>query len=102
MSIFVCLAVVHYGEDGNVEYLNCTVVGDCIVFNTVEFSNYAVVGYNGVSPLDGLQTVDVEEAVDSNGMPWIPWVIAGGCGVALLAVLLLLAKKNKNENQAAE
>lgn len=101
-TVYDGLAVVHYGEDGNVEYLNCTVVGDCIVFNTVEFSNYAVVGYNGVSPLDGLQTVDVEEAVDSNGMPWIPWVIAGGCGVALLAVLLLLAKKNKNENQAAE
>ena len=53
------IAVAHYGEYGNVEYLNCTVMGDCLVFNTVEFSRYAVVGFNGAFDAEGLMTASV-------------------------------------------
>ena len=90
------LAVVHYAEDGTVEYLNSTVIGDCIAFNATEFSYYAVVGYMGASPLDNL-TDDVisDDVKTDSSTPVLPWVIGGGCGLALLAVLLFLLLKNK-------
>lgn len=95
------IAVAHYGEYGNVEYLNCTVMGDCLVFNTVEFSRYAVVGFNGAFDAEGLMTASVNAdgtATPAEGMPWLPWALAGGCGAALLIVLLMLAqKKQKSE-----
>ena len=95
------IAVAHYGEYGNVEYLNCTVMGDCLVFNTVEFSKYAVVGFNGAFDAEGLMTASVNAdgtATPAEGMPWLPWALAGGCGAALLIVLLMLAqKKQKSE-----
>lgn len=83
------LAVVHYADDGAVEYLNSTVIGDCIAFNTVEFSYFAVVGYEGMSPLDN-STNDASVSV-------IPWVIASCCALALLAVVVYLALKSKKE-----
>ena len=88
-SGFDGLAVVHYADDGTVEYLNSTVIGDCIAFNTVEFSYFAVVGYEGMSPLDNT-TNDVSA-------PVIPWVIAGCCALALCAVVVFLIRKNKKE-----
>ena len=95
------IAVAHYGEYGNVEYLNCTVMGDCLVFNTVEFSRYAVVGFNGAFDAEGLMTASVNAdgtATPAEGMPWLPWALAGGCGAALLIALLMLAqKKQKSE-----
>ena len=83
------LAVVHYADDGTVEYLNSTVIGDCIAFNTVEFSYFAVVGYEGMSPLDN--------SSNDASAPVIPWVIAGCCALALCAVVVFLIRKNKKE-----
>lgn len=83
------LAVVHYADDGTVEYLNSTVIGDCIAFNTVEFSYFAVVGYEGMSPLDN--------TTNDASAPVIPWVIAGCCALALCAVVVFLIRKNKKE-----
>ena len=90
------LTVVHYAEDGTVEYLNSTLIGDCIAFNATEFSYYAVAGYMGASPLDNL-TDDVisDDVKTDSSAPVLPWVIGGGCGLALLAVLLFLIMKNK-------
>ena len=92
-SAYDGIAVVHYTDDGRVEYLNSAIVGEYIVFNTVEFSNYAVVGYNGTAPTDGLANEDTAGTAD---MPWIPWAIAGGFGVLLLAALLVIAKKKSH------
>ena len=83
------LAVVHYADDGTVEYLNSTVIGDCIAFNTVEFSYFAVVGYEGMSPLDNTN--------NDASTPVIPWVIAGCCALALCAVVVFLIRKSKKE-----
>ena len=88
-SAFDGLAVVHYADDGTVEYLNSTVIGDCIAFNAVEFSYFAVVGYEGMSPLG--------DTTNDTGAPVIPWVIAGCCALALLAVVICLSAKNKKE-----
>lgn len=89
------LTVVHYTEDGKVEYLNCTVVGDCIVFNTAEFSHYAVVGYEGMSPAENAMSTQAEQA----DLSWLPWTIAGVAGVILLGALVLLTTKNKAKNK---
>ena len=90
------LTVVHYAEDGTVEYMNSTLIGDCIAFNATEFSYYVVAGYMGASPLDNL-TDDVisDDLKTDSSAPVLPWVIGGGCGLALLAVLLFLIMKNK-------
>ena len=97
------LVVIHYTKEGTVEYLNCTVIGDYLVFNAIDFSNFAVVGYRGESPMDGLLTgnlnYDVQETKEV-GMSWIPWTIAGCCGVAVIAMLAVMMKKNKKEEQA--
>lgn len=98
------LTVVHYTKDGTAEYLNCTVVGDCIVFNTADFSHYAVAGYYGTSPIEAATAAisgNVEDA-DNSSVSWIPWTIAGGCSAVLLAVLLILANKNRKNVQAGE
>lgn len=89
------LVVVHYAEDGTVEYLNSTVIEDCIAFYATEFSYYAVAGYMGASPLDNLTDVVISDDVNAAGTSVLPWVIGGGCGLALLAVLLFLLLKNK-------
>lgn len=98
------LTVVHYTKDGTAEYLNCTVVGDCIVFNTADFSHYAVAGYYGTSPIEAA-TASISENVedsDNSSVAWIPWTIAGGCSAVLLAVLLILTNKNRKNVQAGE
>lgn len=94
-SAFDGLAVVHYADDGTMEYLSSTMDEKYIVFNTVEFSHYAVVGYMGASPLDNLADDALSGNVDTTGTPWLPWVIGGGCGLVLLAALLFIVMKNK-------
>lgn len=100
-SAYDGLTVVHYTKDGTAEYLNCTVVGDCIVFNTAEFSHYAVAGYYGTSPMEGAAALS-GNAEENGSAAWIPWTIAGGCSAVLLAVLLILANKNRKNVQAGE
>ncbi len=94
-SAFDGLAVVHYADDGTVEYLSSTVDEEYIAFKTVDFSYYAVVGYMGASPLDNLTDDVISVDVNTPGTPVLPWAIGGGCGLALLAVLLFLIMKNK-------
>ena len=85
------LVIAHYTDEGQTEYLNCTIMGEYLVFNAIDFSDYAVIGYNDGSAFhDALNGTD-----DYNGttMEWIPWTIAGGCSMALLAVIFLMLKK---------
>ncbi|MBE5866886.1 MAG: hypothetical protein E7292_11895 [Lachnospiraceae bacterium] len=94
-SVYDGLVVVHFTVDGKVEYLNSTVVGDCIVFSAVDFSHYAVAGYVGESPLTDMDVVN--DDIKYDGTSWPNWVIGAGCGVVLLAVLLFYMMKNKKE-----
>ncbi|MBR5571405.1 MAG: hypothetical protein IKV99_02030 [Oscillospiraceae bacterium] len=90
-TAFDGLAVVHYADDGTVEYLNSTVIGDCIAFNAVEFSYYAVVGYMGASPLDGMMSDEADGAAVT------PWIIIGCCAVVLLGAAVYLGSKNRRQ-----
>ena len=94
-SAYDGLAVVHYADDGTVEYLNSTMDEEYITFTTVEFSYYAVVGYMGESPLDNLADDVIGDDANTAGTSVLPWAIGGVCGLALLAVLLLLVMKNR-------
>ncbi len=87
------IAVVHYDDEGRVEYLDSAIEGDYIVFDTFGFSVYAVVGYDGTSPLTDLNRGNSGNTGD---MPWLPWTIAGGCGIGLLAILMALANRKRN------
>jgi hypothetical protein len=97
-SMYDGLAAVHFAADGTVEYLNSMIMGEYLVFNTVDFSNYAVVGYYGDAPADGVMTAATNSAEASANMSWIPWTIGGVVGIAALAVLLVMQKKNKRVN----
>lgn len=90
-SGFDGLAVVHYADDGTVEYLNSEIAEECVTFHAADFSYYAVVGYMGDSPLDGMMN---DEANDTVVMPWI---ITGCCAVVLLGVVLFLNGKSKKQ-----
>ncbi len=97
-SAYDGLAVVHFAADGTVEYLNSMIMGEYLVFNTVDFSNYAVVGYYGDAPADGVMTAATNSADASANMSWIPWTVGGVVGIAALAVILVMQKKNKKVN----
>lgn len=90
-SGFDGLAVVHYADDGTVEYLNSEIAEECVTFHATDFSYYAVVGYKGDSPLDGMIN---DEA---NGTVVTPWIITGCCAVVLLGVVLFLNGKSKKQ-----
>ena len=90
-SGFDGLAVVHYADDGTVEYLSSEIAEECVTFHATDFSYYAVVGYMGDSPLDGMMN---DEANDTVVMPWI---ITGCCAVVLLGVVLFLNGKSKKQ-----
>ncbi len=97
-SMYDGLAVVHFAADGTVEYLNSMIMGEYLVFNTVDFSNYAVVGYYGDAPVEGVLTAQTNNTDASANMSWIPWTVGGVVGIAALAVLLVMQKKNKKVN----
>ena len=97
-SAYDGLAVVHFAADGTVEYLNSMIMGEYLVFNTVDFSNYAVVGYYGDAPADGVMTAATNSADAPANMSWIPWTVGGVVGIAALAVLFVMQKKNKRVN----
>lgn len=93
------LVVVHYTDEGTVEYLNCSIIGDSVVFNAIDFSNFAVVGYHGKSPVEGLMTGNLNYSSNTGNtwnLSWIPWTITGVFGIALLAVLMIMARKMKS------
>lgn len=90
-SGFDGLAVVHYADDGTVEYLSSEIAEECVTFHATDFSYYAVVGYMGDSPLDDMMN---DEANDTVVMPWI---ITGCCAVVLLGVVLFLNGKSKKQ-----
>ncbi len=47
------LCIVHYDDEGNIEYIKPQILGSNALFETKEFSNYAVVRYeDGNSPFD--------------------------------------------------
>ena len=68
-SAYDGLAIVHYADDGTVEYLSSTMDEEYIIFNTVEFSYYAVAGYMGASPLDNLTDDAMSDNVNASGTP---------------------------------
>lgn len=92
------LVVVHYTEEATVEYLNCSIIGDSVVFNAIDFSNFAVVGYHGKSPVEGLVTGHLNSnsnALDTMDLTWVPWTITAAFGIALIVVLVILSRKTK-------
>jgi len=97
-SAYDGLAVVHFAADCTVEYLNSMIMGEYLVFNTVDFSNYAVVGYYGDAPADGVMTAAANNADASANMSWIPWTVGGVVGIAALVLILVMQKKNKKVN----
>ena len=85
------LAVVHYADDGTVEFLNCEITNNCVAFHAADFSYYAVVGYMGDSPLDGMMNDEASDAVVT------PWIITGCCAVVLLGAVLYLNGKSRKQ-----
>lgn len=94
-KVYDGLMIVHYTENGSAEYLNSTIVGNSIVFNAVEFSNYAVAGYKGKAPIEGLMTATVNTETNEVDFSWLPWAFGGGCSIAVIVLLVLMMKKNK-------
>ena len=85
------LAVVHYADDGTVEYLSSEITEECVTFHAADFSYYAVVGYMGDSPLDGMMNDESSDTVVT------PWIITGCCAVVLLGAVLYLNGKSRKQ-----
>lgn len=85
------LAVVHCADDGTVEYLSSEIAEECVTFHAADFSYYAVVGYMGDSPLDGMMNDEASDAVVT------PWIITGCCAVVLLGAVLYLNGKSRKQ-----
>lgn len=85
------LAVVHYADDGTVEYLSSEIAEECVTFHAADFSYYAVVGYMGDSPLDGMMNDESSDTVVT------PWIITGCCAVVLLGAVLYLNGKSRKQ-----
>lgn len=81
------IAIVHYTESGQPEYLEGKIEGDYLVFNATDFSYYGVVGYIGASPFE----LDAEQSL------WWLWVIIGCIGAMVLATVPVLLMKKKKE-----
>lgn len=78
--------IAHYKEDGTLEYIECEVKDNEIIFDTSSFSYFAIVGYNGNSPLD-LNNIDEntkDRNIVANPVLWI------GVGVGTVGILILL------------
>ncbi len=104
------LGVIHYMDDGQIEVLNCKVVDGYVVFNAVDFSYYAVVGFMDsdvenemitgnvvVETPEYEELIEKAEAVSEADHSWIIWASTAGAGIILLAVLFILRKRMSAE-----
>lgn len=101
-SVYDGFAVVCYGEDEIVEYRNSTVERNYIILDIVEPSRYAVVGYNGESPYEEIITEPVNGETENGDVSWNIWMIAGGSGILVLIVLLILLNRKNMKTTAAK
>lgn len=105
------LGVVHYADDGSIEVLNCKIVDGYVVFNAVDFSYYAIVGFmdaeNESEMTTGTVVVDTPEyeeliekaeEIKNADNSWLVWAGTAGVGIVLLAVLLVLKKCMSKES----
>ena len=104
------LGVVHYADDGMIEILNCKVVDGYVVFNAVDFSYYAVVGFMDVEEESEMTTgtvvvetpeyeelIEKTEEIKNADNNWFVWAGTAGVGIVLLAVLMILKRRMSNE-----
>lgn len=55
------LSIIHIADDGTIEFFEVTIQGNCLVFETAHFSDYAIVGMTFLEQKREEQTEQVEE-----------------------------------------
>ncbi len=93
--------IVHYTDDGKMEYHDCVVADGYVSWEADSFSHYALIGGNGEA-LEMLEedaeqatvTVGAESEGPERTMLWL-WIMLGAVGI-LLIVLAQILKNRKN------
>lgn len=100
------IMVVHYTDDGQVEYIECKAENGEIVWEVDSFSKYGIIGgekesdlaLNG-EPTDGKTTKGAEkQAVESNSLIWL-WVVLAGIGMAVIVTVILVRARNSRRDK---
>ena len=95
--------ILHYSDDGRMEYLDCEIDGGYVMWEAEKFSHYALIG--GVEEaLEVLAEDAVEEetvvvtdgAEEQPSLLWL-WILIGVIGIAAI-VLVLILKSRKNDS----
>lgn len=93
-------SILHYGEDHRIEILNCESLDGYLVFHTIDFSYYAVIGYEGLQ--ENTKLPDAEESSRQKEFGWMIWAALAGAGLGLLGGLLYLIRKKREEEENVE
>ena len=98
--------MVHFSDDGKIEYYDCDVEDGYIILETSDFSHYALIGGRAEAtqklPTETdnteLDNKDVILLQSTNSMPWI-WICIAGIGIVVLlfAVVMKVQMKKKKE-----
>ncbi|MBQ5782969.1 MAG: PQQ-binding-like beta-propeller repeat protein [Oscillospiraceae bacterium] len=98
------LSVIHYSRDNAMEMYNCQIVDKNIVFDTVDFSVYGVVGSNTLQTTPQPTAQPTQQPADTqpdtnvqDTTPWLLWLVTAAAGTVLLAVVIILRKRENSE-----
>lgn len=100
-TVYDQLAILHYTDDDKLEFFNCDIEEEYIVFDTVEFSHYGVIGINEPdTAVSDAQTVSESEGIGGQGRSWMIWAALAAAGVVLFGILLFFwSRDNEDEEE---
>ena len=111
VSDFEEIRIARLTDAGTMEYLECTVVDGYLTWKTNDLSMFGLIGGQGEAKnvleeaedtveeeVTEAETVDaVIEETEEDGIPWM-WIMLIVLGVAVLAAVIVLKKKNESNS----
>ncbi len=105
------IRIAHYRNDGRIEYYDCKVEDGYLIWESENFSYYALIGGSGeaIAVLDEEDIGDAENAEDTlaelggtaqkpeTSLLWL-WILLGCIGIAVLIVVVIVILKQKKES----
>ena len=93
------VSIVHYNELAEIEVLNSEISGEYIQCDVVEFSYYAVAGFNEVESGETDVVEEAETPEETGDSSWILWAALAAAGAVSLLILAYLRFFRKEEQE---